>query len=351
MQPLIECVPNFSEGRDMSIIKQITDEIESVGGIRLLNVDSGKAANRTVVTFVGSPEAVVQAAFLGIKKASEVIDMSRHTGEHPRMGATDVCPLVPIAHISMAETVEWAKKLGEMVGDPLSIPVFLYEFAASKPERKNLAHIRAGEYEGLVEKLKKTEWLPDFGLAKFNAQSGATVIGARDFLVAYNVNLNTTSVRLANSVAFDVREIGRILKDKNGKTLLSDNGEPLRQAGMCQAVKGIGWYIAEYGVAQVSLNLTNIDLTPLHIAFDACCKSAEKHGLRVTGSELIGLVPKRVLVEAGQFYLKKQKGSLDIPEGEIIKIAVKTLGLGELLPFDPQKRVIEYLLEKKEKSA
>ena len=351
MQPLIECVPNFSEGRDMSIIKQITDEIESVGGIRLLNVDSGKAANRTVVTFVGSPEAVVQAAFLGIKKASEVIDMSRHTGEHPRMGATDVCPLVPIAHISMAETVEWAKKLGEMVGDPLSIPVFLYEFAASKPERKNLAHIRAGEYEGMVEKLKKTEWQPDFGPAKFNAQAGATVIGARDFLVAYNVNLNTTSVRLANAVAFDVREIGRILKDKNGKTLLSDCGEPLRQAGMCQAVKGIGWYIAEYGVAQVSLNLTNIDLTPLHIAFDACCKSAEKHGLRVTGSELIGLVPKRVLVEAGQFYLKKQKGSLDIPEGEIIKIAVKTLGLGELAPFDPQKRVIEYLLEKKEKSA
>ena len=345
MQPLIECVPNFSEGRDMSIIKQITDEIESVGDIRLLNVDPGKAANRTVVTFVGSPEAVVQAAFLGIKKASEVIDMSRHTGEHPRMGATDVCPLVPIADISMAETVEWAKKLGEMVGDPLSIPVFLYEFAASKPERRNLAHIRAGEYEGLVEKLKKTEWQPDFGPSVFNPKAGATVIGARDFLVAYNVNLNTTSVQLANSVAFDVREIGRILKDKNGKTLLSDRGEPLRQAGMCQAVKGIGWYIAEYGVAQVSMNLTNIDLTPLHIAFDACCQSAEKHGLRVTGSELIGLVPKRVLMEAGEFYLKKQKSSLDIPEEEIIKIAVKMLGLDELAPFDPQKRVIEYLLE------
>ena len=342
---LIECVPNFSEGRDMSIIKQITNEIESVEGVLLLNVDPGKATNRTVVTFVGAPEAVVQAAFLAIKKAAELIDMSQHKGEHPRMGATDVCPLIPIAHISMEETAEWARRLGAMVGHLLSIPVFLYEAAASKPERKNLAHIRAGEYEGLSEKLKKPEWLPDFGAAVFNPKAGATVIGARDFLVAYNVNLNTTSVRRANSVAFDVREQGRILTDEKGKTLLDEKDEPKRQAGMCKSVKGIGWFIEEYGIAQVSMNLTNINETPLHIAFEACCKSAENRGMRVTGSELVGLIPKRVLIEAGQYFLKKQQRSAGISEEEIIKIAVKTFGLDELSPFDPSKRVIEYLLE------
>ena len=342
---LIECVPNFSEGRDMSVIKQITDVIESVEGVLLLNVDPGKATNRTVVTFVGAPQAMVQAAFLAIKKAAEVIDMSKHKGEHPRMGATDVCPLIPIAHISMAETAEWAKRLGEMVGTPLSIPVFLYESAASKPERKNLATIRAGEYEGLAEKLKKPEWQPDFGPAIFNPKAGATVIGARDFLVAYNINLNTTSVRRANSVAFDVREQGRILTNEKGKNLLDEQGEPKRQAGLCKAVKGIGWYIEEYGIAQVSMNLTDINVTPLHIAFEACCQSAEKRGMRVTGSELVGLVPKRVLLEAGQYFLKKQQRSVGVSEAEILHIAVKTLGLDELSPFDPQKRVIEYLLE------
>ncbi len=342
---LIECVPNFSEGRDMSIIKQITDEIESVEGVLLLNVDPGKATNRTVVTFVGEPQAVVQAAFLAIKKASEVIDMRQHKGEHPRMGATDVCPLIPIAHISMEETADWARRLGEMVGAPLSIPVFLYESAASKPECQNLATIRAGEYEGLAEKLKKPEWQPDFGLAVFNAKAGGTVIGARDFLVAYNVNLNTTSVRRANSVAFDVREQGRVVTDEKGKTVLDEKGEPKREAGMCKSVKGIGWFIEEYGIAQVSMNLTNINETPLHIAFEACCQSAEKRGMRVTGSELVGLVPKRVLIEAGQYFLKKQKRSAGVSEEELIKIAVKTFGLDELTPFDPQKRVIEYLLE------
>ena len=347
---LIECVPNFSEGRDMSIIKQITDEIESVEGILLLNVDPGKATNRTVVTFVGAPAAVVQAAFLAIKKAAELIDMSQHKGEHPRMGATDVCPLIPIAHISMEETAKWARQLGAMVGDLFihpfgSIPVFLYESAASKPERKNLAHIRSGEYEGLSEKLKKPEWQPDFGAAVFNPKAGATVIGARDFLVAYNVNLNTTSVRRANSVAFDVREQGRVLTDEKGKMLLDEKGEPKRQAGMCKSVKGIGWFIEEYGIAQVSMNLTNINETPLHIAFEACCKSAENRGMRVTGSELVGLVPKRVLIEAGQYFLKKQQRSAGISEEEMIKIAVKTFGLDELSPFNPSKRIIEYLLE------
>jgi glutamate formiminotransferase / formiminotetrahydrofolate cyclodeaminase len=334
---LIECVPNFSEGRDISVIKQITEAIESVEGVLLLNVDAGKAANRTVVTFVGAPEAVVQAAFLAIKKAAELIDMSKQTGEHPRIGATDVCPLIPIANISMAETVEWAKRLGAFVGTPLSIPVFLYEFAASKPERKNLATIRAGEYEGLVEKLKKLEWQPDFGPAIFNSKAGATVIGARDFLIAYNVNLNTTSVDLANAVAYDVRERGRTIKD--------EKGNKIQVPGACKSLKAIGWYIEEYGIAQVSMNVTNINITPLHIAFEACCKSAEKYGLRVTGSELIGLLPKRVLMEAGQYFLQKQNMPTDVSESEVIKIAVKTLGLGELAPFNPKKRVIEYLLE------
>jgi glutamate formiminotransferase / formiminotetrahydrofolate cyclodeaminase len=343
-KPLIECVPNFSEGRDMTIIKQITDAIESVEGVRLLNVDPGKATNRTVVTFVGEPLHMVEAAFRAIQKAAELIDMSKHTGAHPRMGATDVCPFVPIANISLEETVFYATMLGEKVGKLLEIPVFLYEAAATRPERKNLATLRAGEYEGLEVKLRHPDWKPDFGEPIFNPKSGATVIGARDFLIAYNINLNTTSVRRANSVAFDVREQGRAVVDDVGKMIKDAQGEPIRQAGACKAVKGIGWYIEEYGIAQVSMNLTNIQVTPLHIAFEAACKSAEKRGLRVTGSELIGLTPKCVLIEAGQYFLKKQQRSIGVSEEELIKIAVKTLGLNELSPFEPSKRVIECLL-------
>lgn len=344
---LIECVPNFSEGRDMNIIRQITGEIESVEGVKLLDVDPGKATNRTVVTFVGEPEPVVQAAFLAIKKAAEVIDMSKHKGEHPRMGATDVCPLVPVANITMEETVKWAHKLGELAGSQLDIPFYMYEYAATKPEWRNLATVRSGEYEALPEKLKKAEWKPDYGPAAFNAKAGATAISARDFLVAYNVNLNTTSERRANSVAFDVREQGRVKREGNpitGKIVRDENGEAVRISGACKAVKGIGWYIAEYGIAQVSMNLTNMEVTPLHIAFEECCKSAERRGMRVTGSELVGLVPLKVMLEAGRYFLKKQKWSTGTSEEEIIKIAVKSLGLDELTPFDPKKKIIEYQL-------
>ena len=344
MKQLIECVPNFSEGCDMNIIKQITNEIETVEGVKLLDVDPGKATNRTVVTFVGEPEAVIQAAFLAIKKASELIDMSKHKGEHPRMGATDVCPLIPIANISMEETVVFARKLAKNVGENLNIPVFCYEEAAFSSERKNLATIRSGEYEGLEAKLKDTKWQPDFGAAVFNAKSGATVIGARDFLVAYNINLNTTSVRRANSVAFDVREQGRILTVL-GETKKDENGEPIRVPGTCKSVKAIGWYIEEYGLAQVSMNLTNINDTPLHIAFEESCKSATAHGMRVTGSELVGLVPKRVMIEAGEYFMEKQRRSKGISEEELIRLAVKTLGLDELSPFDPKKKIIEYQLD------
>jgi glutamate formiminotransferase / formiminotetrahydrofolate cyclodeaminase len=342
---LIECVPNFSEGRDMSIIKQITDEVEKTEGVRLLDVDPGKATNRTVVTFVGHPKAVIEAAFHAIKKAAELIDMSKHTGEHPRMGATDVCPLIPISGISMKETAAYAHELGKRVGDSLQIPVFMYESAATKPERKNLATIRAGEYEGMAAKLKDPKWYPDYGTNTFNERAGATVIGARDFLVAYNVNLNTTSVRRANSVAFDVRENGRIKTDDKGKNILDASGEPVRIPGACKSVKAIGWYIEEYGIAQISMNLTNINETPLHIAFDECCKSAQSRGLRVTGSELVGLVPKSVLIDVGKHFLKQQKRSVGVSEKELIHIAVRTLGLDELSPFDPSKKVIEYLLE------
>jgi glutamate formiminotransferase/formiminotetrahydrofolate cyclodeaminase len=337
----------------MAIIKQITDEIESVEGVRLLDVDPGKATNRTVVTFVGAPEPVIQAAYLAIKKAGEVIDMSRHKGEHPRMGATDVCPLIPIANISMEETAQWAHKLAEHAGADLGIPLYMYEAAATSPERRNLATIRAGEYEALPEKLKKPEWKPDYGPAVFNPKAGATVIGARDFLVAYNVNLNTTSERRANSVAFDVRELGRVLRKGDpveGEIVKDENGEPVRVPGACKAVKGIGWYIPEYGVAQVSMNLTNINVTPLHIAFEECCKSADNRGLRVTGSELVGLVPLKVLTDAGRYFLKKQKWSTGASEEELIHIAVKSLGLDELTPFDPKKKIIEYQLAD-EKSA
>jgi glutamate formiminotransferase/formiminotetrahydrofolate cyclodeaminase len=345
MKPLIECVPNFSEGRDMNIIRQITDAIESAEGIKLLNVDPGKATNRTVVTFVGSPDAVVEAAFRGIQKAAELIDMSKHQGEHPRMGATDVCPLIPLSGIGMEETVAYAKKLGERVGNELGIPVYLYEYAATTPERKNLANIRAGEYECIAEKIKQPEWKPDYGKPVFNARSGNTVIGARDFLVAYNVNLNTTSVKRANSVAFDVRENGRVKKDEKGKNILDASGNPERIPGTCKAVKAIGWYIDEYGIAQISMNLTNIHTTPVHVAFDEVCKSADKRGMRVTGSELVGLIPLQCLLDAGKYFLNKQQRSLGVSESELIKIAVKSLGLDELGKFEPRKRIIEYMLE------
>lgn len=346
MKQLIECVPNFSEGRDPAILKQITDAIEAVEGVTLLDVDPGKATNRTVVTFVGEPAAVTEAAFQAIKKACELIDMSKHSGEHPRMGATDVCPLIPIAHISMEETAQWARQLGERVGRELDLPIYLYEAAASTPERKNLAVIRSGEYEGLPEKLANPAWKPDFGPARFNAKSGATVIGARDFLIAYNVNLNTTSVRRANSVAFDVREKGRVLNDPaTGKPLKDAQGEPLRDPGLLKGVKAIGWYIEEYGIAQISMNITDISATPLHLAFEACCKSADSRGMRVTGSELVGLVPLQVMLAAGKYFLRKQQRSVGVSDAELVKIAVKSMGLDELGPFDPQRKIIEYNLD------
>lgn len=337
MKQLIECVPNFSEGRDLNIIRQITDQVESVEGVRLLNVDPGKATNRTVVTFVGEPGPVIEAAFRAIRKAAELIDMRKHKGEHPRMGATDVCPLIPISGISMEETVAYAKQLAEKVGKELSIPVYLYESAQSNPARKNLSVIRAGEYEGFAKKIKEPEWKPDFGPAEFPAGSGATVIGARDFLVAYNVNLNTTSVRRANSVAFDVRE--------NGRKIKNEKGEEIVQPGSCKSVKAIGWFIDEYGIAQVSMNLTNISITPVHIAFDECVKSAYNRGMRVTGSELVGLIPLKAMLDAGAYFLKKQQRSTGVSEQELIKIAVKSMGLDELGPFKPEERIIEYLLK------
>ncbi len=348
---IIECVPNFSEGRDMQLIEQITQAIRSVEGVKLLDVDPGKATNRTVVTFVGEPEPVVEAAFRAVKKAAELIDMSKHQGEHPRMGATDVCPLVPVSGIEMAEVVEYARQLGRRIGEELGIPVYLYEEAATTPQRRNLAYVRSGEYEALPEKLKKAEWKPDFGPAAFHARAGATAVGARDFLIAYNVNLNTTSVRRANAVAFDVREKGRVKRKGNpltGEILRDETGQPLREPGLLKAVKAIGWYIEEYGIAQISMNLTDIKVTPLHRAFEACRESANRRGLRVTGSELVGLVPKSVLLDAGKYFLRKQKRSLGIPEEEIIRIAVRSLGLDELSPFEPGKKIIEYLLEEEE---
>jgi len=341
---IIECVPNFSEGVDMNIIKQITDEIEKVEGVKLLDVDPGKATNRTVVTFVGEPQPVIDAAYLAIKKAGELIDMTKHKGEHPRMGATDVCPLIPIAGITMEETVEYAKKLGKRVGEELNIPVYLYESAAQKEDRKNLATIRAGEYEGFSDKIKEANWAPDYGKAIFNEKSGATVIGARDFLVAYNVNLNTTSTRRANSVAFDLRENGRV-KEENGKKVLDANGAEVREPGLLKSVKAIGWFIEEYGIAQISMNLTNISIMPLHIAFDTAVERAHARGMRVTGSELVGLVPLKSMLDAGKYFLAKQKRSVGISEEEIIKIAVKSMGLDELTPFDPKKKIIEYVMQ------
>ena len=332
---LIECVPNFSEGNDLGIIKQITDEIEKVEGVRLLNVDPGKATNRTVVTFVGRPDAVVEAAYCAIKKAGELIDMSKHKGEHPRMGATDVCPLIPIANISMEETAVYAQQLAKRVGNELQIPVYLYEAAQANKERSNLSIIRAGEYEGFFKKIKLSEWKPDFGPAVFDAKRGGTVIGARDFLVAYNINLNTTSTRRANAIAFDVREAGRNVEIE---------GKKVNQPGTLKSVKAIGWYIEEYGVAQISMNLTNINITPVHVAFDEVCTKASTRGIRVTGSELVGLIPLKAMTDAGKYFLRKQKRSTGVSEKELIKIAIKSMGLDELGPFNPQERIIEYML-------
>jgi glutamate formiminotransferase / formiminotetrahydrofolate cyclodeaminase len=351
MKSIIECVPNFSEGKDEKIIQLITKEIEKVEGVRLLNVDPGKATNRTVVTFVGTPESVVDAAFLAIRMAGELIDMRLHKGTHPRMGATDVCPLIPVSGISMEETARWAQKLAERVGNELAIPVYLYEAAQPNPNRRNLSVIRAGEYEGFTEKIKDPAWKPDYGPVKFDEKRGATVIGARDFLVAYNVNLNTTSVRRANSVAFDVREAGRIKREGDpvtGEIVMDKKGQPVMIPGTLKSVKAIGWFIKEYGIAQISMNLTNISVTPLHIAFDEVCRKADARGIRVTGSELVGLIPLQSMLDAGRYFLKKQNRSAGVSEKELIRIAVLTMGLDELAPFKPEERIIEYLLKNPE---
>lgn len=352
MRKLIECVPNFSEGRDLTIIKQITDCIESVEGIKLLDVDPGAATNRTVVTFVGEPEPVLKAALLGMKKAKELIDMRKHTGAHPRFGATDVCPLIPISNISMEETVEWARLLAKRAGEKLNYPIYCYENAAFKSDRKNLASVRYGEYEGLQKKLNDPNWAPDFGPAAFVAETGATAIGARDFLVAFNVNLNTTSVRRANAIAFDVRERGRVKREGNpitGKVCLDEKGNKVMIPGSLKAVKAIGWFIEEYGVAQISMNLTNINITSVHQAFEEVSKKANERGIRVSGSELVGVIPLKAMLEAGKYFLRKQQRSVGVSNEELIKIAVKSMGLDELKPFDPRKNIIEYLLEDKEK--
>ena len=345
MQKIIECVPNFSEGRDLEVIRQITNAIESVEGVSLLNVDPGASTNRTVVTFAGSPEATVEAAFRGIEKAAELIDMSKQKGAHPRMGATDVCPFIPVSGVSWEEAIGCAHKLGKRVGEELKLPVYLYEKAAKDPARSSLSIIRAGEYEGFFEKIKEPRWKPDFGPAVYSEKSGATVIGARDFLVAYNVNLNTRAARRATSVAFDVRENGRVRTEDGtptGKKVLDAKGEPVRVPGMLKHVKAIGWFVEEYGMAQVSMNLTNLEETPLHAAFDACVESASKRGLRVTGSEVVGMLPKKCLVEAGKHYLRKQQWSEGAAEEELIEIAIRSMGLSEVKPFDPKEKIIEF---------
>lgn len=347
MNRIVECVPNFSEGRNPEIINQIAHSISAVDGVKLLNVDPGKATNRTVITFAGSPEDVIEAAFNAIKTAASLIDMRHHKGEHPRMGATDVCPIVPISGVTLEECADYARQLAKRVGNELNIPVYLYEAAQPNPQRNNLADIRQGEYEGFFEKIKLPQWQPDFGPAEFNTTAGGTVIGARDFLIAYNVNLNTTSVRRANSVAFDIREKGRVKRDGDpitGKPVKDENGNPVYIPGTLKSVKAIGWFIEEYGLAQISMNLTNINQTPLHIAFDEVCKKATDRGMRVTGSELVGLVPLQAMLAAGRYFLEKQQRSVGVSEDELIRIAIKSLGLDELTPFDPKKRIIEYLL-------
>lgn len=350
---IIECVPNFSEGRDMNIINQITDVIKKYDGVKLLDVDPGRDTNRTVVTFVGSPDQVVNAAFAAVKKASELIDMSKHHGEHPRMGATDVCPLIPVSGISMDQTVKYAHILAKRIGEEIGIPVYCYENAAFEERRKNLANCREGEYEGLQKKLADPVWKPDFGPARFNAGAGATAVGARDFLVAFNVNLNTTSTRRANAIAYDVREKGRPMREGNkltGKIVKNNEGNNVMIPGSLKSVKAIGWYIKEYGRTQISMNLTNIGVTPVHIAFDEVCKKAEARGVRVTGSELVGLIPLKAMLDAGSYFLKKQKRSVGLPDEELIKIAILSMGLNDVHPFNPEEKIIEYVMaEKKDK--
>jgi glutamate formiminotransferase / formiminotetrahydrofolate cyclodeaminase len=347
---IIECVPNFSEGRDMGVIKQITDAIESVEGVKLLDVDPGKDTNRTVVTFVGDPDTVAEAAFLGVKKASEVIDMSRHHGQHPRMGATDVCPFIPVSGITMEETIVYARKVAERIGSELEIPVYCYENASFSKERKNLASCRSGEYEGLRKKLSDPDWKPDYGPARFNEKSGATAVGARDFLVAFNVNLNTTSTRRANAIAYDVREKGRPKREGDpitGKILKDSNDNPVMIPGSLKSVKAIGWYIEEYGIAQISMNLTDISITPVHIAFDEVCRKADARGVRVTGSELVGLIPLKSLLDAGRYFLGKQKRSAGVSDDELIKIAVRSMGLNDIHPFNPDEKIIEFVMRER----
>ena len=347
---IIECVPNFSEGRNMAVIKQITDEIEKVQGVKLIDVDPGAATNRTVVTIVGTPDEVCEAAFRAAKKAKELIDMSKHKGAHPRFGAMDVCPLVPVTNITMDETVKYAHKLAKRLGEELEYPVYCYEYAATSPERRNLANVRSGEYEGLQARLADSKWKPDFGPAKFVATMGATAVSARNFLIAYNVNLNTTSTRRANAIAFDIREKGRPVREGNqvtGKIKKDEKGNEIWTPGSLKACKAIGWFIEEFGIAQISINLTDITVTSLHAAFEEACKKAQERGLRVTGSEIVGVVPLKAMIDAGKYFLKKQDRSTGIPEKEILKIAVKSLGLNELYPFEPEKKVIEYILEDK----
>ena len=352
-QQLIECVPNISEGRDLKKINTIANVVTEVEGVKLLYIDPGKATNRTVITFVGEPSQVIEAAFKLIKKASELIDMSKQSGEHPRFGATDVCPLVPIANISMEETANYAHLLGKRVGEELEISGYYYENAATKDDRRNLATVRSGEYEGLENKLADINWKPDFGPTTYSTKTkntGVTAISARDFLVAYNINLNSTSTRRANAIAFDIREAGRVKREGNpitGKKVVDANGEPIRIPGKLKAVKGIGWYIEEYGIAQISYNLTNISITSMHEAFDETCKAADKRGIRVTGSELVGLVPLQAMLDAADYFLLKQNRSLGISETDKIKIAIKSLGLDDLKPFNPEERIIEYVMSAK----
>lgn len=348
---IIECVPNFSEGRNAETIKQITDAIESVKGVKLLDVDPGEATNRTVVTFVGEPEAVMNAAVSSIKRAKELIDMRQHKGAHPRMGACDVCPLIPVSGITMEECAELARGLAKRIADELGVPTYCYEAAAFKPERRNLAVCRKGEYEALSERMTSTEEQPDFGARAFDegiARTGATAVGARDFLVAVNYNLNTTSTRRANAIAFDVREKGRPMREGNpivGKIIKDENGEPVMKPGTLKACKAIGWFIDEYGIAQVSMNMTDLSVTPLHVAFDEVCRAADARGVRVTGTEIVGLVPKKVLVDAGRYFLRKQHRSTGVPERELVRIAIETMGLSTLKEFKPEEKVIEYMLE------
>lgn len=354
MKQLIECVPNFSEGRDMAVIKQITDEIENIDGVMLLDVDPGATTNRTVVTFVGTPEEVVEAAFRAVKKAQELIDMRSHKGDHPRFGATDVCPLVPVSGVSMEETAEYAWKLGQRIGEELGIPVYLYENAASSDIRRNLANCREGEYEALKDRIASEEWKPDFGPSEFNegvSRSGATAVGARDFLIAVNFNLNTTSTRRANAIAFDVREKGRPKREGHpitGKPVLDANGEQVMIPGTLKGTKAIGWFIEEYGIAQVSMNITNLSETPLHVAFDEVSEKAAARGIRVTGLEIVGLVPKKAIIDAGKYYLTRQSRSHGVTEAEIVKIAIKSMGLDDLKPWNPSEKIIEYVLAAEE---